>query len=312
MHKMKKTTYIVLTLSAMLGLASCSSDVDTVDPQGSGNAVVVNASVGAGSIFTRTSPIGTDEEQAQFTVGDQISLSDGTNTVNYTLGTDGKTWSATTAGEALLWQAEEMTFKAYYPVSNGNSFEVGYVSTDQTFVDELTASDYMTATKTTSEPDNHTLSLEFERRTARVVVNIKGYNDEFDEMTNITKNVASVTVYGSNSSATTEPYDQGIEAYNMPTTEKPDGAGKQFVALVFPTDAQAGSRFLKLTVGEQTYQNLFVTGIPQLEAGKSYSYDLTLGKNTVKVDGVTVDDWTDGDAIDTGTGSAEEGNGSYN
>lgn len=303
MHKMKKTIYIVLTLSAILGLAACSSDVDSVDAQGSGNAVVLNASVGTGSIFTRTLPLGTDEEQTQFTAGDQVSLSDGTNTASYTLGDDGKTWSATTAGEALLWQAGEMTFKAYYPVSNGNSFEVGTVQTSQELLRELNASDYMTATKTTSEPADHTLSLEFERRTARVVVNIKGYNDQFDEMTDTV--VVRVTVYGSSSSATTEPYDQGIDAYNMPTTAKPNGAGRQFVALVFPTDAKAESRFLKLTVGEQIEQQMFVTGIPQLEAGKSYSYDLTLGKNTVKVEGVSVEDWTDGEAIDTGTGTTE-------
>lgn len=310
---MKKTSYILLAFAAMLGLGSCSSDVDTVEPQRSGNAVVVNAQVGAGSIFTRTSPIGTDDEQTQFNADDQIALSDGTKTVNYTLGADGKTWSATTAGEALLWltNKQEMTFQAYYPITRrGNSFEQGSVATSQGTLRELRASDYMTATKTASEPDNHTLNLEFERRTARVVVNIVGYNDQFDEVTD--KNVVSVEVFGSRNSSTTEPYTDGIYAYNMPTADKPNGGGKQFVALVFPTDAKANSRFLRLTVGEIGRQDMLVTGIPQLEAGKSYSYDLTIGKNTVKVESVSVSDWTDGDPIDTGTGQAEEGNGSYN
>lgn len=306
MHKMKKTSYILLGFAAMLGFASCSSDVDTVEPQGSGSAVVVNASVGAGSIFTRTSPIGTDEEQTQFTAGDQIGLSDGTKTVNYTLADDGKTWNATTAGEALVWQTQKMNFQAYYPVKEGNSYEGGSVELNQELLRNLKASDYMTVEKKASEPDNHALALEFERRTARVVVNIVGYNDEFDDIENESdKNVVRVTVFGSRNSTTKEPVAQGINAYNMPTTEKPNGGGKQFVALVFPTDAKADKLFLRLAVGEQNEEDMHVTGIPQLEAGKSYSYDLTLGKNTVKVENVTVADWTDGTTIDTGSGEAE-------
>ena len=45
-------------------------------------------------------------------------------------------------------------------------------------------------------------------------------------------------------------------------------------------------------------------GIPELEAGNSYTFNLVVGKNTIQVQSVTVQDWTTGEIL-TG-GQAEE------
>ena len=58
-----------------------------------------------------------------------------------------------------------------------------------------------------------------------------------------------------------------------------------------PCEAQNGKEFLSLEVGDNKAKET-LTGIPALEAGKSYTYQLTVGKNKVKVNGVTVADWT--------------------
>ena len=58
-----------------------------------------------------------------------------------------------------------------------------------------------------------------------------------------------------------------------------------------PCEAQNGKEFLSLEVGDNNAKET-LTNIPKLEAGKSYTYQLTVGKNKVKVNGITVADWT--------------------
>ena len=58
-----------------------------------------------------------------------------------------------------------------------------------------------------------------------------------------------------------------------------------------PCEAQNGKEFLSLEVGDNKAKET-LTNIPKLEAGKSYTYQLTVGKNKVKVNGITVADWT--------------------
>ena len=66
-----------------------------------------------------------------------------------------------------------------------------------------------------------------------------------------------------------------------------------------PCEAQNGKEFLSLEVGDNKAKET-LTNIPKLEAGKSYTYQLTVGKNKVKVNGITVADWTTTDEITGG------------
>jgi len=43
-----------------------------------------------------------------------------------------------------------------------------------------------------------------------------------------------------------------------------------------------------------------VKGIPELEAGNSYTFNLVVGKNRIEVQSVTVQDWTTGETLDGG------------
>ena len=69
-----------------------------------------------------------------------------------------------------------------------------------------------------------------------------------------------------------------------------------FYALMVPcATKQADQEFLSLNVGGDNTETL--KGIPALDAGKSYTYQLTVGKNKVVVSGITVADWTSGEII---------------
>lgn len=293
-NTMKQAKYILLSLAALTGLAACSSDSDFAPSSRSeGNAVVVKASVGKAGIFTRTNPAGTDKEQAKFNDGDVISLTDGQKTVNYTL--SGTTWNPT-AGEYLTWHSTSVDFKAYYPLSvNGatNSYAVGNVATDQSSDANLAASDYMTATATAAkETNDHTLDLTFERKTARIVVNIAGYNNQFY---GLHASVGAVTINGK--IATDGTASGGINPYMV----KPD----QYVALVCPAEGNDADDFISIVVnhddvGSAAHHSLVSKGHPKFEAGKSYTFNLTVGKDKLTIEDVTVEDWATGAAITGG------------
>ena len=111
---------------------------------------------------------------------------------------------------------------------------------------------------------------------ARVVVEIAGFNDQY----------AGATVNSINSLSIC-----GIKAYKH--------SDNKFYALIKPCDAQNSETFLSLDVAEGATKTTTekLTGIPKLEAGNSYTYQLKVGKNKVKVNGVTVADWTEGKII---------------
>ena len=131
---MKITKYMgAFAVIAML--AACSTD----DEQGINTAakeVKIAATVGGNSIFTRSNPLGTPEEQYSFNEGDAISVTTEGKTVIYTKNKDGQ-WA--NANDYLVWTGNAQSFEACYPEkadeSSTNSFSVGYVSADQSTVE---------------------------------------------------------------------------------------------------------------------------------------------------------------------------------
>ena len=302
---MKQARYILLSLAALIGFAACSSDSDLAPSRPEGNAVVVRAAVGKAGVFTRTTPNGDEAQQAKFNPGDEIALTDGTKTVNYTLADDGTTWNPSTPGEYLVWGNGTMNFKAYYPVGNSNSFDNGGVETDQSNQSNqsnIAKSDYMTATTTATKPDNHTLDLKFERQTARVVVNIKGYNTQFSELN---PRITRCYIYGAIDAS------QNVQRIT-PLKVKDDSKNPEYMALVYPGDAKPGENFLRINVNHDddgfktTGQFLYLKGIPALEAGKSYTYNVTVGKDRLTVESVTVNDWDEENPNKLGEGEADQ------
>lgn len=281
--------YIAAIAVAAMTFGACSDDSGiTPEPTYEGNKVIVSASVG--NAFTRTSPIGTEDEQKVFKSGDQINISDGTNNTTYTL--DGSSWNAAT-GQYLTWTGEQKTFQAYYPVVTGNSYAQGTLPIDQSYVDKIAAADYMTATKTTTETDDHVLSLEFGRQTARVIVTIAGYNDQYTNTTT----VENVKIYSS-------LYVPASDSYTAITPYKKMEDGS-YIALVAPEATDNDSqKFLEIDIhpngNTSATETLTVTGIPAMEAGKSYTYNVTVGKNAATINSVSVSDWGAGTTIPGG------------
>lgn len=301
---MKITRYMgAFAVIAML--AACSTD----DEQGTNtaaNEVKITANVGGNSIFTRSNPLGTEAEQQSFNENDVISVTTEGKTVIYKK--TGEVWAPANAGDYLVWTGNAQAFEACYPEkadeSTTNSFSVGYVSADQSTVDKIEKSDYMISRETIEKayiPSDRQLTLNFVRQTARVIVKVSGFGDEFKDLN---PTLSAVEVY----SKLKVPAGDGDSYAAIKTYKKEESGNNVFYALVSPGDANSTEKFLKLTVtyndGEvvnptQT-KELYVTGIPALEKAKSYTYDVKIGKDKVTIGSVRVTDWGPGDDITGG------------
>ena len=284
---MKYQKILGLVATAGLLLAGCATDSDNSntwlsDP----NAVHVSASVG--SIFTRSNPAASDEAgQKSFNTGDVMGVSNNGTSLNYTF--NGTDWQPGN-GSYLVWDKNDLKFQCWYPADGKNSFSKGYIQEDQSSTEMIAKSDYMKAevTTLTEIPGNRQLNVALERKTARLILNIQSFNDQFDANTTKVNHIRIA------SKASTEASESSIVNIK-PLQSGEGGKGTTYTALVIPGKVEGKLYF---TTDEATETPLVVkTGT--LEAGKSYTYNLIVGKNKVTIGNVTVAEWGT-DKIDGG------------
>ena len=291
---MKATKYLSLAALALMGtLASCQSDDDFTVARPA-NAVGINVSVGSLQT-TRTNPASADPDEAHlFNLDDQVCVStDGQDPVLFQCqNADQQTWAEAVSGKFLLWKQSEMTFQAYYPATTGTSMTTFTVPTDQSSVEKIALADYMTRQQVISRPEGGSdIQMQLERKMARVIVRIAGFNDQYF---NNQKTVSNVRIY-SEASGIASGNPTGSSTEIQPYAQGNGGQGSTYTALVVPGYGDSGARFIKLTDGE--YNTLLVKGIPELEAGNSYTFNLVVGKNRILVQSVTVQDWATGTTL---------------
>lgn len=293
---MKKLKYSLAAL-ALVALAACNK-AEMPGYLSDPDAVRIEAAVG---VLTKSNPLGTVEEQRKFNEGDRISVTNAGKTVVYKL--NGGTWAPENSGEYLKWDKSDLTFTAKYPA------DYSEIPDDQDTKDKLAAADYMEGTPNlASIPSDHILSIGLERKNVLVKIKILKYNDEYNEGTD---EIRAFKIGGKKNTGGLFDFMVGAPLLqdrdgNVVTT----GIGKvgyTYTAIVSPNAKGENSdgRFVNLDVYRdgQTLTGgtgIWVNGIPELVAGKSYTFELIVGKTTVKVGSVTVNDWTTGDKIDIG------------
>lgn len=289
------------TFALLAMLAACSTEDEQV--RFAGDEVKVNATIGGESVFTRSNPVGTEEEQMLFNDNDQIGISVNGGAAHKYEKKNG-VWRVAESEVPIKWESEATDFKAFYPYSYNNvnnSFDNGQIGTEQNTKEGLALSDYMTATKTYPNiPENRQLDLTFERQTARVVIDIENstFMNEFDQ-----PYVAEINIYSQLELPATQGADvSAIKAYKLDASNPKSS----WVALVAPNAEDANKDFICISVQENgtgTPKTYSIKGIPNLESGKSYTYQLKIGKDKAIIDNVTVTDWKEGTAIPGGEAS---------
>ena len=284
---MKYQKILGLVATAGLFLAGCTTDSDTQNTWFSDpSAVRISASVG--STFTRSNPTaGLDEGLKSFNSGDKIGVTSGGTSVIYSF--DGTDWLPGSNTDYLVWDTKNMSFQCWYPADGKNSFDKGYIQADQSDAQKIVNSDYMAAEiKPASIPEDKVLKVELERKTARLILKISHFNAQFAD-------VAKIDHVNIISKASTDADEASTVTINpFPVAGEGGEVGKvgtTYTALVAPGAIEAK---LYLPSGEAATTPLVVkTGA--LEAGKSYTYNLIVGKDAVTIDDMTVAEWKPGE-----------------
>lgn len=284
---MKYQKILGLVATAGLFLAGCTTDSDTQNTWFSDpSAVRISASVG--STFTRSNPTaGLDEGLKSFNSGDKIGVTSGGTSVIYSF--DGTDWLPGSNTDYLVWDTKNMSFQCWYPADGKNSFEKGYIQADQSDAQKIVNSDYMAAEiKPASIPEDKVLKVELERKTARLILNISHFNAQFADVAKIDHvNIISKASTDADeaSTVTINPFPVAGDASEI------GKVGTTYTALVAPGAIEAK---LYLPSGEAATTPLVVK-TSALEAGKSYTYNLIVGKDAVTIDDMTVAEWKPGE-----------------
>ena len=283
-----KTTnqYIALAVLA-LTFAACTQDEDFI-PQGDGDAIKISASIGA--LQTRVSYDA--KGYTTFDKGDQIrvknTLRTSKNIATYTLTDEG--WNT---ADAFVWSSTSLNqFEAWYPVTDGTSFDTFTLPTEQNSSALLGAADWMTiGTKEIEKPGDKTLKLHFLHMLTKVTVNVTSWGSEYD---GTDKTIEDVKIY---SLATDIVQDREgligqIKTASL-TPIAPLADGNSYTAIVCPGLYSSDQKFMTFTVnGTDNLTVLAKVSSPiEIEAAKHYTFNLTVGKDAAIISSVEVIPW---------------------
>lgn len=295
---------ILAPLAAAVILAGCTKTAPERTWASDPDAVRIEASV----LQTKTSPDGKDGDSSEFLSYDEIAVSvvsggQVEKTVTYEF--DGDDWLPKPETDYLVWKAP-VTYKAWYPASAKDGFDL---PTDQSrssgstaAADNFKKADFMTGEFVCGSkgdiPTDHKLKLEMQRKMALVTVNVDKSRLKNQFAGRIINKILVESIQSGLSHVSADGTGSGspVDVKPGPSDNNTDG---NYHAIVVPCDGDASAKFLKVSVSHYTkpdhsdYQTdeFFVTGRPAFEAGKHYTYNLTIGKDKVEAGDITVSEW---------------------
>ena len=291
---MRLKVTITLAAAALLGgLAACNNELD--EPQADQvpeNAVRITAGIANPFAATRSMPLGTEEEQTKFNAGDEILVV--TQTHGYTVYRfDGKDWTPKD-GKYLLWKKDTDTFRAQYPAELGLA-QLGYGTfefpKDQRTKENIAKADCMWRQLANVKKTKEALHFEMQRHSVRIIVKIAAFNSEFPAGTRVKDVKFNIK----------PTPNMPLEEY-IPYTDDNGGKGSIYTAVISTGDA--GST-VTLSVGDKTMTAKLQTENGRFSPGKSYTFNLTVGKEKLELGEVTVADWTGSATIPGGEAEAD-------
>ena len=290
---MRLKVTITLAAAALLGgLTACNNELG--EPQADQvpeNAVRITAGIANPFAATRSMPLGTADEQTKFKAGDEILVYAPNSDQHATYRFDGTAWKPRD-GKYLLWKSDQEDFRAFYPAEYGLVLIGGAAyafPTDQSSIDNIAKADLMVGDLNHQAKTKEPLHFTMQRWMARFIVKIAGFNSEFPADAKV-DNVRFLNKIGSSGPLVTyTPYAEGRGE-----------AGSTYTVLVRDN---ASDHTVSLTVGDKTMTAKLRDYTP--DRGKSYTFNLTVGKEKLEPGEVTVADWTGREVIPGGEAEAD-------
>lgn len=295
---MKKQLYIAALLLTG-ALAACQNDESLASAyENDPNAVRIRPTIAAPQARVNTAGNG-----ATWTDGDQIVVVNtstnavtGKTTASYTY--SGGLWDLT-GSTYMVWADGVNSFQAWYPATGGTTFDTFVLPKNQTDNERGTGkhfigdADWMLATA--GREQTSALDLTFDHQLVKVTVTITQYNDEYPSNVTVANPVFTVPTTPAVIADKTLSVEDNATTVNGLMTEDTNGL-HSFTAVLLPGSYSPGDDFLQLTVAGETLTvkaNALLTNTG-LEACMAYTFNLTVGKNSLGITGVTVSAWGSG------------------
>lgn len=270
MNKLIPFRHLAIAFFSCLLAVSCSTDDDTAALPDGKYPMTFTAQVDGLTATRATSDNSwTGNEEVAIQIGDEIK--------KYTAVSGGNLTVA--SGDPFYWQStNDITVNAWYPYNDTKPAAADLkVKADQSDNTNYQASDYLETENATVTFANPTLA--FKHRTAKVIVTLQAGEGLTDVISATVKFLNQTQVEGG-----------GTEV--VPNATVTLGA---YTALLIPKRIQH-QQFIKVTIGMNSdARDYYYTPTDvNLEAGKQYSYTITVKKEGLVVDGISAS-WTDSD-----------------
>lgn len=306
--KVKKISVAIVTVSMVM--ISCDKN-ETMVQNYDGSVRFISGATAPASRVT----IDTDDNSV-WDKGDPIGIfmveHESTEVVNavanmkYTADNAGISTTFTPSGATIYYppgESAKVDFIAYHPYRTAVS-DFAYsinlsAQTSQTNIDLMTAKADKSGTGYSKEDgrDNVAVNFAFTHRLVKLVMNVT-------KDASVADNITKVSINGMNTTATFDLRGiAGITSPGMPQSITPyTAAENKYEAILLPVGSLTDMHVVKFeTSSGETYKWSMKKEISSLEAGKIYTYDITVTKHAVTADG-TINKWEVGE---TGTGNAE-------
>ncbi len=305
-----KTIRSIFMLSAAAtllgGLTACNNE--TTEPQVSENVVQLTASISS-PFTTRSTPLADDA--TQFTEGDEIyvQVTGGEDPNLYTAASTyrlGNSQWSPSDGNYLLWKFDQLNFEAYYPASvarevlttegNLGNF-ISHVPTDQSTKEKIAKADLMMMEPPRPFDKTETVDITMQHKTIKLTVHIKGFMNQYEPGVKV-ENVRFITSSVNPAVVETKEY--------LPYTES-DGSVNSSYTILLPTIWAGSLANLQIQMQPKGH-NAISADLTSLYGGWNYdthyTVNLTVGKDRLEMNEITVSDWSA--TTDIEGGNAEE------
>lgn len=301
--------YIFLAAAAML-MSACNTDKENLD-NGPVEAIIT-AGVDGATSRANNNLWEEDEIGVMVIAPSGNSMMELYKNVKYTTSANGKTeaiFKAYTQG-IFFQSADDITFAAYGPYreSDANVLPGGDgVILDSTKYqnsrDVQKKVDYIYAFGATASRGNQTVEFKddnkFNHKMSRLIISVKTSSDDGFTAEDVAAGVytlGGLNHYGQFdvTTGTAEAIGETIDdAWSLTDNSlKTENNGVvTFTSILYPQTLQNALKFTA-TIDDLSYTN--DSGIhPALEAGKSYSYTITVRKTGISISGCTIGNWTE-------------------
>lgn len=293
---MKTLKYIALA-ALTISFAACEQEEYTPSVQGDPDAVKISATIGA--LQTRVAYY--DNGVTKFEPDDKIRV------INQTRQGKNKSdavykfggtldWEPAESDKYVVWESiTDNTFYGVYP--HTADYDKFTIPTNQS--GGVQVADWMTD-DFTADKSVGKVQFNFQHRLAKVTVKITKWNDEFNGVSQTIKypkirsTCQSVEItYGTGDNGTNRYLFRG----NSPFID-PANNGDSYTAIVAPDSYISTQKFMSFSINGQDFNvlagdNKVLTD--GLQPGMHYTFSLTVGKNAVTIESVSVTKWDEQD-----------------